>query len=46
MMRITWKEKRRDEEDMQDSQLVEEGLMVKFTLACFLLSLFPLQLLL
>ena len=38
--------KRRDEEDMQDSLVVEEGTMVKFSLVPAATCLLPLQLLL
>ena len=38
--------KRRDEEDMQDSLVVQEGMIVKFPLVPFATCLFPLQLLL
>ena len=38
--------KRRNEEDMQDSLVVEEGMMVKFSLVPFATCLLPLQLLL
>ena len=38
--------KRREEEDMQESLLVEEGMMVKFPLIPFVTCLLPLQLLL
>ena len=37
---------RRDEEDMQDSLLVEEGMIVKFPLVPYAICLPPLQLLL
>ena len=40
------KGKRRDEEDMQDILVVEEGIMVKFSVIPFATCLFPLQLLL
>ena len=36
----------RDEEDMQDNLVVEEGIMVKFSLVPFATCLLPLQLLL
>ena len=35
--------KRRDEEDIQDSLVVEEGMMVKFSLVPFATCLGPLQ---
>ena len=38
--------KRWDEEDMQDSLVVEEGMIVKFSLVPFAICLLPLQLLL
>ena len=37
--------KRRDEEDMQDCMVVEEGMMVKFSLVPFSTCFLPLQLL-
>ena len=36
----------REEEDMQDSLVVEKGVMVKFPLVTFVIRLLPLQLLL
>ena len=38
--------KRRDEEDVQDSLVLEEGMMVKFPLVPFVFCLLELQLLL
>ena len=46
MMRRKWIGKRRGEEDMQDSLMVEEVMIVKFSLVPFATCLFPLQLLL